>query len=71
MGDIAQAVCAAAELNQVTFIVVGRGAISSALGRFRTHTYTIIRESPSLQLLRVVRNRQMPGSGPCLLGRLR
>lgn len=46
MGDVAQAVCAAAELNQAELIVVGRGSIVSTLGRFRTHTYTIIRESP-------------------------
>jgi nucleotide-binding universal stress UspA family protein len=46
MGDVAQAVCAAAELNQAELIVVGRGSIVSTLGRFRTHAYTIIRESP-------------------------
>ncbi len=46
MGDVAQAVCAAAKLNQADLIVVGRGSIVSTLGRFRTHTYTIIRDSP-------------------------
>ena len=46
MGDVAQAVCEAAKLNQADLIVVGRGSIVSTLGRFRTHTYTIIRDSP-------------------------
>ncbi len=46
IGDVAQAVCAAAKLIQAELIVVGRGSIVSTLGRFRTHAYTIIRESP-------------------------
>ena len=46
VGDVAQAVCAAAKLNQADLVVVGRGSIVSTLGRFRTHTYTIIRDSP-------------------------
>ena len=46
MGDIAQAVRAAAKLSHADLIVVGRGSIAGALGRFRTHAYTIIRESP-------------------------
>jgi nucleotide-binding universal stress UspA family protein len=46
VGDVAQAVCGAAKLGQADLIVVGRGSITGALGRFRTHAYTIIRESP-------------------------
>jgi nucleotide-binding universal stress UspA family protein len=45
-GDIAESVCSAAERLRADLLVVGRGAAAGDSGRFRTHTYAIIRRSP-------------------------
>jgi nucleotide-binding universal stress UspA family protein len=46
MGDVARSVCLTAEHLKADLVVVGRGAVAGALGRFRTHAYAIIRQSP-------------------------
>ena len=45
-GDVAAAVRAAAESTGANLLVVGRGHAHGVLGRLRTHTYGIVRESP-------------------------
>jgi len=44
-GTVANVVRAAAEHHQVDLVVIGRGAIQEPLGRLRTNTYAVIRES--------------------------
>jgi nucleotide-binding universal stress UspA family protein len=46
MGDVATSVCLTAERLKADLLVVGRGAMAGALGRFRTHAYAIIRQAP-------------------------
>ena len=45
-GDVPAAVRAAAESTGADLLVVGRGHAHGVLGRLRTHTYGIVRESP-------------------------
>jgi nucleotide-binding universal stress UspA family protein len=45
-GDVAAAVRAAAQSASADLLVVGRGHSHGVLGRLRTHTYGIVRESP-------------------------
>jgi len=45
-GDASEAVCAAARDWQADLMVIGRGAASEVLGRLRSRSYSIIRESP-------------------------
>jgi nucleotide-binding universal stress UspA family protein len=45
-GDISKSVSLAAENLKADLIVIGRGATAGVLGRFRTHAYSIIRQSP-------------------------
>jgi len=45
-GDPASAVRAAAMRREADIVVIGRGAANGPLGRLRTHTYAIIRQSP-------------------------
>jgi nucleotide-binding universal stress UspA family protein len=45
-GDVARVVREAAEHHASELIVAGRGHATRALGRLRTHVYSIIRESP-------------------------
>jgi hypothetical protein len=44
-GSVAKVVRAAAEHHQADLIVIGRGAILDPMGRPRTNTYAVIRES--------------------------
>jgi nucleotide-binding universal stress UspA family protein len=44
-GDIAESVCSTAERLGADLLVVGRGSAAGDSGRFRTHTYAIIRRS--------------------------
>lgn len=44
-GSVAKVVQAAAEHHQADLVMVGRGAIQEPLGRLRTNTYAVIRES--------------------------
>ena len=46
MGDISKSVSLAAENLKADLMVIGRGAAAGVLGRFRTHAYAIIRQSP-------------------------
>ena len=46
MGDISKSVSLAAENLKADLMVIGRGAAAGMLGRFRTHAYAIIRQSP-------------------------
>jgi nucleotide-binding universal stress UspA family protein len=45
-GKVSQVVKLAAEHHQADLVVIGRGKINAALGRLRTHAYSIIRDSP-------------------------
>jgi nucleotide-binding universal stress UspA family protein len=45
-GRVSDVVCDAARQYNADLVVIGRGRIHEALGRLRTHAYTIIRESP-------------------------
>jgi len=45
-GDIARAVSAVAGGLKADLMVIGRGVASGVLGRLRTHSYAIIRQSP-------------------------
>ena len=44
-GSVAKVVRAVAEHHQVDLVVIGRGVIHEPLGRLRTNTYAVIRES--------------------------
>jgi nucleotide-binding universal stress UspA family protein len=44
-GSVAKVVRAAAEHHQADLVVIGRGVIQESLGRLRTNTYAVIRES--------------------------
>jgi nucleotide-binding universal stress UspA family protein len=44
-GSVAKVVRAAAEHHQADLVIIGRGAIQEPLGRLRTNTYVVIRES--------------------------
>jgi nucleotide-binding universal stress UspA family protein len=44
-GSVAKVVRAAAEHHQADLVVIGRGVIQEPLGRLRTNTYAVIRES--------------------------
>src|SRR5262249_10233420 len=46
MGEVAKAVCFVAGNRKADLLVIGRGLAAGVLGRFRTHAYAIIRESP-------------------------
>ena len=46
LGDIAKSVSLVAEQSKADLLVIGRGAVMGALGRFRTHASAIIRQSP-------------------------
>jgi len=45
-GEASEAVCAAARDWKADLIVIGRGAASEFLGRLRSRSHSIIRESP-------------------------
>lgn len=45
-GDVSAAVAAAAGSTGADLLVAGRGHVHGVLGRLRTHTYGIVRESP-------------------------
>jgi len=45
-GDVAHVVRKAAEADRCDLVVIGRGGLHEALGRMRTHVYSIIREAP-------------------------
>ena len=45
-GDPAAVVHAAAEEHAADLVVIGRGAVADGAGRLRTHSYSIIRQSP-------------------------
>lgn len=45
-GDVSKVVRTAALRHQADLVVIGRGGIHGTLGRLRTHSYAIIRESP-------------------------
>jgi len=45
-GDVARVVRDAAEHHAADLVIAGRGHATRALGRLRTHVYSIIRESP-------------------------
>jgi nucleotide-binding universal stress UspA family protein len=44
-GSVARVVRAAAEYHEADLVVIGRGVIQEPLGRLRTNTYAVIRES--------------------------
>jgi len=46
VGDVAKAVCSAAEDLKADVLVTGRSAMSGATGRLPSKTYAIIRDSP-------------------------
>ena len=46
VGDISKSVSFAAGHLKADLMVIGRGATAGMLGRFRTHAYAIIRQSP-------------------------
>jgi len=46
MGEVAKSICFVANHRKVDLMVIGRGLAAGVLGRFRTNTYAIIRESP-------------------------
>lgn len=45
-GEIAKVICEAALVEHADLIIIGRGHTNRALGRLRTHTYSIIRNAP-------------------------
>jgi nucleotide-binding universal stress UspA family protein len=45
-GEIARVIREAALADQAELVIIGRGHADRALGRLRTHTYSIIRKSP-------------------------
>jgi nucleotide-binding universal stress UspA family protein len=45
-GDIARVIREAALADDADLVVIGRGHADRALGRLRTHTYAVIRNSP-------------------------
>jgi hypothetical protein len=45
-GDVSTVVKGAAEHHQADLVIIGRGKLRGPLGRLRTHSYGIIRDSP-------------------------
>jgi nucleotide-binding universal stress UspA family protein len=46
VGDIAKAVCLAAQQLKADLLVIGRGSVAGSIGRFRAHAHALIRQSP-------------------------
>ncbi len=45
-GDVAQVIAGAARAHSADLVIIGRGVMNQALGRMRTHVYSVVRESP-------------------------
>lgn len=46
VGDIPKSICLTAQQLKANLLVIGRGSLAGAIGRFRAHAHAIIRQSP-------------------------